>query len=61
MDLAAIKEAGKDTTIVVVMTNTDQIDSFELSQTGQQKLQQLLESSNYNKMTKSCAISILPN
>ena len=37
MDLAAIKEAGKDTTIVVVMTNTDQIDSFELSQTGQQK------------------------
>ncbi|MCR1928357.1 PTS transporter subunit IIBC [Enterococcus gallinarum] len=37
IDLAAIKEAGKDTTIVVVMTNTDQIDSFELSQTGQQK------------------------
>ena len=37
MDLAAIKEAGKDTTIVVVMTNTDQIDSFELTQIGKQQ------------------------
>jgi glucose-specific phosphotransferase system IIA component len=37
MDIAAVKAAGKDTTIVVVMTNTEQIDSFELTKTGQQK------------------------
>ncbi|OTE89184.1 hypothetical protein B1K96_31450, partial [Escherichia coli] len=37
MDLAAVSAAGKDTTIVVVLTNSDQIDSFELTQIGKQQ------------------------
>ena len=37
MDLAAVSAAGKDTTIVVVLTNSNQIDSFELTQIGKQQ------------------------
>ncbi|HCE12173.1 PTS transporter subunit IIBC [Enterococcus sp.] len=36
MDIAAVAAAGKETSIVVVITNTDQIDAFTLEQTGQQ-------------------------
>ncbi len=34
MDLASIKEAGKDTAIMVVFTNLTEEQSFELTQSG---------------------------
>ncbi|OTN77706.1 PTS system, IIBC component [Enterococcus sp. 8G7_MSG3316] len=42
MDIAAIEAAGKETAIVVVITNTDQIDDFALTQTGQQTNQMVV-------------------
>lgn len=35
VDLEGLKEAGKPNTIIVVFTNMDQIDSFELTTTGE--------------------------
>ena len=34
MNLSAVKAEGKETTIVVVMTNSDQLKSFEVSNKG---------------------------
>ncbi|MEY8371667.1 PTS transporter subunit IIBC [Aerococcaceae bacterium 50-4] len=36
MNLQAIKEAGKETTVIVVVTNTEEIDRVELTKTDQQ-------------------------
>lgn len=34
MDLAAVRAEGKDTTIIIVMTNSDKVDTLQLNKTG---------------------------
>ena len=36
MNLEAVKAEGKETTIVVVLTNGDKVQSYQLTQEGQQ-------------------------
>lgn len=35
VDLQSLKDAGKDDTIIIVFTNMDKVDNFEITQTGQ--------------------------
>lgn len=35
VDLKGLEDAGKDSTVIIVFTNMDQVDSFNLSSTGQ--------------------------
>ncbi len=34
MDLVAVRAEGKDTTIIIVMTNSDKVDTLQLNKTG---------------------------
>ncbi|WP_254255388.1 PTS glucose transporter subunit IIA [Macrococcoides canis] len=34
MDLTAVRAEGKDTTIIIVMTNSDKVDTLQLNKTG---------------------------
>lgn len=38
VDLKGLEEAGKENTIIIVFTNMDQVDSFNLSTTGQSSI-----------------------